>query len=342
MGRSHDIAEHAGRAFYAGTDQLARAKRRLENSPRMTRLLGDPNRRRAYSAWEVQDHCLIDSARIGAYGAAIEANVAEGDVVIDLGTGSGILAFMAAQAGARRIFAIDQQPVEAARRVAAANGFEWIEFEQVSSRNFEPPERADVLIHANVDTAPYLSEPIVDDLHDLAARTLKPGGRVLPGRVDLYCEPAQLRADHWVPMAWEHNVSGVDFSALRDAPLGHSYPLPLALDAESFEQLLCEPEPIATVELGQDAAAVLPSRISYSRPTLSEGTLHGFVLYFSCRFDEEVEFAARPLAGPSEWALAFFRTEARRIGRDEQIALDMRAPSYRSMRDWSWNWSAEG
>jgi SAM-dependent methyltransferase len=304
----------------------------------MTRLLGDANRRRAYSVWEVQDHCLFDRVRMDVYRRGIEANVDTGDVVIDFGTGSGILAFIAARAGARKVYAIDEQPVEPARRVAAANGFEQIEFLQVSSRNFVPPEPVDAIIHANVDTAPYLSEPIVDDLRDLAVRALKPAGKLLPGRVDLYCEPAQLLAAKWIPMAWEHRVADVDFSALRDAPLGGSYPLPLVIEAEAFEKLLCEPAPVATVELGREPATALPSQIRYSRPAVTAGTLHGFVLYFVSHFDEANSFAARPLAGPSEWQLAFFRTEARSVRRGERISLDLQAPSYRSMRKWSWNW----
>ena len=306
----------------------------------MTRLLGDPGRRRAYSAWDVQDYNLADRDRMDAYRRGIEANVGEGDVVIDFGTGSGILAFMAVRAGARKVYAIDEQPVGPARRVAAANGFQQIDFRQLNSRNFEPPEPVDAIIHANVETPPYLSEPIVDDLRELAGRTLKPRGKLLPGRVDLYCEPVQLHAEHWIPLASEHRLVDVDFSALRGFPIGDSYPLAMMLGPGATEQLLCEPEAVATIELGRDPASALPDRIAYSRPAVRAGMLHGFALYFVSYFDEANEFAARPLAVPAKWQLAIFRTESRPVEAGDPITLDLHAPSYRSMRGWRWNWQA--
>jgi ribosomal protein L11 methyltransferase len=54
---------------------------------------------------------------------ALEERVRRGDEVLDLGTGSGILAIAAAKLGARRVVALDTDPeaVKAARENAAAN-----------------------------------------------------------------------------------------------------------------------------------------------------------------------------------------------------------------------------
>lgn len=57
----------------------------------------------------VQKDMLEDHKRTGAYHQAILNNRAcfEGKVVLDVGTGSGILAIFAAQAGARRVYAVE-------------------------------------------------------------------------------------------------------------------------------------------------------------------------------------------------------------------------------------------
>ncbi|MDC8755376.1 50S ribosomal protein L11 methyltransferase [Erythrobacter sp. sf7] len=79
-------------------------------------------RTRKLPSWHAS--MLRDGPRNAAYRAAIEA-VAEDRVVLDIGTGSGLLAMMAARAGAKRVIACEANPLvaETARRIIAANGF---------------------------------------------------------------------------------------------------------------------------------------------------------------------------------------------------------------------------
>lgn len=51
--------------------------------------------------------CLADRERTLAFQDAIGAVVKPGDIVLDLGTGSGIMALFAAKAGARKVFAVE-------------------------------------------------------------------------------------------------------------------------------------------------------------------------------------------------------------------------------------------
>lgn len=57
----------------------------------------------AHQAWMV-----LDRVRTEAYARAIAAVVRPGDVVLDIGTGSGVLALLAAHAGASHVFAVER------------------------------------------------------------------------------------------------------------------------------------------------------------------------------------------------------------------------------------------
>jgi predicted RNA methylase len=60
-----------------------------------------------WSDTEYVYRCLADEQRTVAFKAAIEAAVKPGQVVLDVGTGSGIMSMFAAKSGARRVYAVE-------------------------------------------------------------------------------------------------------------------------------------------------------------------------------------------------------------------------------------------
>jgi len=89
---------------------------------------------------------MSDNIRLDSFRRAIFDTVAEGDVVVDLGSGVGILAFFAAQAGAEKVYAIEELDVALAQKLAQKNGLDNITFIRGNSAEIKLPEKADVLV----------------------------------------------------------------------------------------------------------------------------------------------------------------------------------------------------
>lgn len=180
--------------------------------------------RASFGAPAVHIRMLNDRERTRRYLDAIASVVQPGDVVVDLGTGSGILAVAAARAGARRVYAIEATTIaHAARRVFAENNVaDQITLVEGHSTQVQLPERADVLVSEIIGNEP-LSEKILESTTDAVKRFLKPDARLIPRslRVLAYLVefPDSYRDGFRVSAAalenWRRDY-GVDFSALAE------------------------------------------------------------------------------------------------------------------------------
>ena len=136
---------------------------------------------------------LADLDRVNAFRTALSEAVHPGDVVLDIGTGTGLLAIFAIQLGASRVYAIEQGDiVNVAEEVVAKNGIsnEQIRFLKGHSSQVELPERVDLVV-AELIGSFGLEESIIPVLSDARERFLKPGGRLLPSWLDLYVAPTE-------------------------------------------------------------------------------------------------------------------------------------------------------
>jgi protein arginine N-methyltransferase 1 len=312
-----------------------RARDRLARSPRAQRLAYALRNRDVFADLYQHDQMLADRIRVETYWQAIEKHVGPGDVVVDLGTGTGVLAMFAAKQGAE-VHAIEHGPiVEAARAVAAANGIDNIQFHSVHSSKFELPGGADVLLHEQIGEAAY-DERVVENIGDLRDRLLKPGGKILPSKLDLYVEPVELGEGQRVPFVWEQNLHGIDFSAVKQlAQPSHRY-LYRVTHPFPFGQLLGDPEPVVKVDLATATAADLPRRIAYQRPAARDGWLDGYCVYLATAFDEEIGFDTSPASPHTHWGAPLLRVSPRQVEAGETISLELDAGDLAAPATWTW------
>ncbi len=136
---------------------------------------------------------LHDERRTGDYLAAFMAAVRPSDVVLDIGTGSGVLAIAAARAGARHVYAVEASDIaDVAERVFARNGVrDRVTLIRGWSRQIELPEPADLLVAELIGNEP-LEEEILETTLDARRRLLAPGARLIPNALTLLARPVLL------------------------------------------------------------------------------------------------------------------------------------------------------
>jgi protein-L-isoaspartate O-methyltransferase len=322
----------------AAADLAWTAAEGLVRSRQARRIYYAVRNRQLFADLSQHDRMLADSVRIEAYYAALQKHVKPGDVVIDLGTGSGVLAFFASRLGARRVHAIEHGPViEAADAVARDNGLDNITFHHVHSRSFDVPERVDVIVHEQIGESLF-DEAVVENVADLRDRLLKTGGVILPAKLHLYVEPAELQDDARFPFAWQQELHGVSFRALRRfADAQHYLYRQPVLRPFPLKRFLCRPEPVFSVDLHETLPGDLPNELHYAREAVVGGRLDGMCVYFEVGFDDELRFGSSPSDRGTNWGSPLLRVESRRVEEGDMIELNLKARDLATPRTWEWS-----
>ena len=168
---------------------------------------------------------LHDHARTQDFLAAITAAVRPGDVVLEIGTGSGVLAVASARAGARHVYAVEASDIaDVAAEVFARNGVaDRVTLVPGWSRQIELPERADLLVSEVIGNEP-LEEEILETMLDACRRLLVSDGRMIPHALELVARPLRLPEEEFRQRAFGRSAVGrwkdlydIDFSPLLEA-----------------------------------------------------------------------------------------------------------------------------
>ncbi len=136
---------------------------------------------------------LGQKTRLAKFDQAIRQIVKPNDYVVDIGTGSGVLAIMAAKAGARKVTGIDinQESIEYARQAATLNGVDdKIEFVERHVLDFIPDERADVVICEMLSSILLIEQQIPASYHAVE-NILKPDGLIIPQNATIFIIPVE-------------------------------------------------------------------------------------------------------------------------------------------------------
>lgn len=165
-----------------------------------------------------------DTLRNEAYSAALQRAIYPGSKILEIGTGTGLLAMMAARAGAREVVTCESDVAIAmtAREIIAVNGYaDRIRVIVKHSTDIDVERDlggpADILV-SEIVSNDLLGEGTIPVLEHAVGRLVKPGGQVIPAR-------GRVRVALAHDEEWEHarmgRIAGFDLSPFNRLAAPH-------------------------------------------------------------------------------------------------------------------------
>jgi hypothetical protein len=268
---------------------------------------------------------LADATRVRAYAQAL-AVAAPGKRVVDLGTGTGLLAILASRAGAARVIAIEESAIAdmAAQVIAAANAEVTLVRRSSHDVDVDPP--ADLIVHELLGSDP-LAEALLPTLCDARRRMLAPDGRLLPYRLEILCVGVDTRGvarDRATALA---ELAGVEGMADALAPLSDVIG---ALPARAFVtnlgdipfDVVTEPVVLHDLDLLTVAEDACAADVSAELVVTAPGRLDAVVTYFHAHLVPGLTLSNAPGAPPTHWDRRVTALSAgRRVRPGERVAI---------------------
>jgi histone-arginine methyltransferase CARM1 len=188
-----------------------------------------------YSMLTNQQNMLEDTVRTGVYHWAILQNHSDfkDSVILDVGTGTGILCFFAAHAGARQVYGVEASEIAeiADILVRENNLIDHIKVIRGRIEEIDLDEKVDVIISEPMGVL-LLHERMIESFIIARDRFLKPNGKMFPSEGSIFLAPFTDQALYleWLNKLkfWEtKDFYGIDFSSILKLARNHIFGEPI-------------------------------------------------------------------------------------------------------------------
>lgn len=248
---------------------------------------------------------LSDKERVEFYEKAMKKAIVPGEsTVLDIGTGTGILAMIATRCGAKKVYAIEcGDIINIAKKIVADNGFdEKIVFVRGLSTEVELPEKVDVIVSETMGFT-GLEEDIEKIMLDAKGRFGKEGAILIPDSLNVYvalCSDHEVR-DKLIDV-WEKPLYDFDYSFLSSLSKQNVF----TRQNITKDYVVSNSDVVYSVELGIDA----PSGKKAVLIVDEDSVIEGLVGWFSVSSQRDVSLYGSQLNENGHWQQFFVPFEA--------------------------------
>jgi predicted RNA methylase len=246
---------------------------------------------------------LNDLERNNVYLTALERQVSPGSLVLDIGSGTGLLAMIAARANAGSVITCEANPVLAqmARSIIDQNGLsDRITVIPKRSTDLQIgvdlPRRADLIVSEIVDCG-LIGEGILPTIRHARNHLLAPGGHLIPGSARLMGALVESAAVDNLNRA--HTSVGFDVRLINQAATPGHFPVRLATWPH---RIISAPTELVSFDFTKGSLA--DGRTVADIPVTASGTAHAMVAWFEMSLADGVILSNSPDNTASHWMQA--------------------------------------
>jgi len=255
------------------------------------------------AAWHIP--MINDHERNDAYEQALLRAIRPGDTVLEIGTGSALVAMMAARAGARHVYTCEMHKplVEVARETVALNGYaDKVTVIGKKSTDLvmgqDMPEKADVFVSELINIG-MLAPDMLAILQHARRNLVKPGARIIPAAATVYA--ALIQADEMRRISPVRSISGFDMSRFDQFRTPGYAQIDLAAEPHS---LLSEAVPAWFFDFRQSMPDTDLKTLTLE--ATADGTAQGIAFWFDLHMDDKVTYHSRSAARTNHWKQAVY------------------------------------
>lgn len=289
----------------------------------------------SYADVSIHEEMIADTVRTDTYRKAIFTHeaVLEGKVVLDVGAGTGVLSVLCAQAGARKVYAVEASSIaEQAEKIIQQNRVEdRVQLVRGALEAVELPEQVDVIVSEWMGYA-LLHESMLNSVISARDRWLKPGGLMLPDKAELFIVPindlvVEERLSFWGTVKSQY---GVDMSCMTDfARRCITASAEITIKPVSVEDVLAHPVKFAELDLNTVRLEHLSSvRGRFHCLCFGSASFNAFCVFFAVTFPgsrHPLVLSTSPFKPETHWKQAvLYLDQAVEVTQDTPVEGEVR------------------